>query len=157
VVDRSLQRAGEGESSLLRGPLGLAAEPASTGQLVTLPKLLRLSQARGHLCAGQIFIHEIHVVTSVRVRVRGGGVHQVLPRAVRRSERPGERETGLLREPLGLATGAEHAGQLASRPALLCLTQAGADLRAYQVVVVDVHGWSFDVVVEEMRRMSGWS
>ena len=50
-----LQRAGEGEASLLRCLLGLAAQAAGAGQLVAAPRLLRLSQARGHLCPRQFF------------------------------------------------------------------------------------------------------
>ena len=56
-----LESAGEGETRLLRCLLSLAAETAGTGQLVAAPKLLRLSQARGHLRAREVFIHEIHL------------------------------------------------------------------------------------------------
>jgi len=49
------QRASEGETRLLRGLLGLAAESASEEQLVPLPPVVRLSQARGHLCARKLF------------------------------------------------------------------------------------------------------
>jgi hypothetical protein len=53
-VSRS-QRASEGETRLLRGLLGPAAESASEEQLVPLPPVVRLSQARGHLCARKLF------------------------------------------------------------------------------------------------------
>ena len=49
------QRASEGETRLLRGLLGLAAESASQEQLVPLTPVMRLSQARGHLCAREFF------------------------------------------------------------------------------------------------------
>jgi hypothetical protein len=49
------QRASEGETRLLRGLLGLAAESAGEEQLVPLPPVVRLSQARGHLCARKLF------------------------------------------------------------------------------------------------------
>ncbi len=61
------QRASEGETRLLRGLLGPAAESASEEQLVPLTPVMRLSQARGHLCAREFFLHEIHGCTSVRV------------------------------------------------------------------------------------------
>ena len=56
-----LESAGEGETRLLRCLLGLAAEPTGAGHLVAAPQLLRLSQARGHLCARQVLVHEIHL------------------------------------------------------------------------------------------------
>jgi hypothetical protein len=46
-----LQSAGEGEASLLRCLLGLAAEPAGTGKTIARAQLMRLSQARGHMRA----------------------------------------------------------------------------------------------------------
>ena len=61
-------RAGEGETRLLRGLLGLAAHTTGQGQLVATSQLLRLSQARGHLRACEFFMHEIHVVSSVSGR-----------------------------------------------------------------------------------------
>ena len=61
IPSRVLQSAGEGETRLLRCLLGLAAEPTGTGQLVAAPQLLRLSQARGHLRARQVLVHEIHL------------------------------------------------------------------------------------------------
>ena len=54
VLSRS-QRASEGETRLLRGLLGLAAESAGQEQLVPLSPVVRLSQARGHLCARKLF------------------------------------------------------------------------------------------------------
>jgi hypothetical protein len=56
-----------------------------------------------------------------------------------RSERAGESESGLLSELLGVTAGAERTSQPATRSALLGLTQAGADVRASQVFVVEVH------------------
>jgi hypothetical protein len=73
-----LQCASEGEARLLRSQLSLAAEAACSGQLVALSQLLRLSQARGHLCAGQAFVHEIHGVTSVSVGLHGWMVSFVI-------------------------------------------------------------------------------
>jgi len=64
-----------------------------------------------------------------------------------RSERPGECEPGLLGDLLGAAAGSEHSGQLATRSALLCLTQAGAHLSAGQVLVAEIHLGVLDVVV----------
>jgi hypothetical protein len=49
VTRAASQRASEGETRLLRGLLGLAAESASEDQLVALSPVVRLSQARGHL------------------------------------------------------------------------------------------------------------
>lgn len=61
------QGASESESRLLRGLLGLAAEPAGQEQLVPLTPRSRLSQARGHLRPREFFVHEIHVSASVPV------------------------------------------------------------------------------------------
>jgi hypothetical protein len=78
-----------------------------------------------------------------------------------RSERPGEGEPGLLGELLGTAAGAEHADQLATRSALLRLTQAGAHLSASQVLVAEVHlgvlvtSLSKEVVVGTAGRLGG--
>jgi hypothetical protein len=63
----------ERESRLLRGLLSLAAEATSESHLVAAPQLLRLSQARAHLCAGQFFIHEIHLGAPVLVGLHGCG------------------------------------------------------------------------------------
>jgi len=59
--------ASKSETRLLCGFLDLAAEPTRQDQLVAPTPLLRLSQARGHLRACQVFMHEIHVGTSVRI------------------------------------------------------------------------------------------
>jgi hypothetical protein len=59
--------AGKRESRLLCGPLSPAAESTGESHLVASPQLLRLSQARAHLCAGQVFIHEIHLRAPVLV------------------------------------------------------------------------------------------
>ena len=56
-----------------------------------------------------------------------------------RSDRPGEGESGLLSELLGATVSAERAGESATLSALLCLTQAGADVCASQVIVAEVH------------------
>jgi hypothetical protein len=44
-----LQRTGEGETSLLRCLLRLAAQAASASHVVATPRVLRLSQALGHV------------------------------------------------------------------------------------------------------------
>jgi hypothetical protein len=54
------ESAGEGETSLLRSTLSLTADAAGAGRCLGLAQLTRLSQARGHLRAGQVFIHEVH-------------------------------------------------------------------------------------------------
>jgi hypothetical protein len=144
----SSQRPGEGQSSLLGCLLRLAAESAGAGHLGTTPELLRLSQARGHLCAGQVFVHERHVGTSVQV---SGLVHrdQLLSLSSVRSERPGKSQAGLLGELLGTAAGADRVSQLVTATGLLGVTEASAHVSASQVVVMDVHvSGSFDVVVE---------
>ncbi len=51
--------------------LGPAGQPAVHRQLATASQFVRLSQARGHLCTCQIFIHELHLVAPVRVSVHG--------------------------------------------------------------------------------------
>jgi hypothetical protein len=90
------------------------------------------------LCAGQIFVHERHVVTSVQV---SGLVHRVsVLSCSSRSERPGEGESGLLGELLGTAAGADRVGQTVPATGLLGLTEAGAHVSAGYVLVVDVHG-----------------
>jgi hypothetical protein len=67
------------------------------------------------------------------------GVGSTFCAAVARSERPGDGETGLLSEPLGLATGAERAGQTLALPALLRLSQPSGYVRSSQVLVAEVH------------------
>ncbi|MDZ5662690.1 hypothetical protein HN031_13195 [Nocardioides sp. zg-1308] len=62
-------RASEGETRLLRGLLGLAAQPTGHGQVVAASQFVRLSQARGHLRACEFFMHEIHVVASISVGI----------------------------------------------------------------------------------------
>jgi hypothetical protein len=62
---------GEGEASLLRRLLSLAAEATGDGQLVAAPQLLRLSQARGHLCPGQCFVLKFHLSAPDSARVHG--------------------------------------------------------------------------------------
>jgi hypothetical protein len=61
------QRPSECESRLLGGLLGLAAQATGEGHLVATPQLVRLSQARVHLCACEIFMHEIHLGAPVLV------------------------------------------------------------------------------------------
>jgi hypothetical protein len=39
------------------GTLGPAGQPASAAKLVPTSQFSRLSQARGHLCARQVFMH----------------------------------------------------------------------------------------------------
>ncbi|MDF1602183.1 hypothetical protein [Nocardioides sp. YIM 152315] len=56
-----------------------------------------------------------------------------------RSERPGEGETGLLSELLGLATGGEHADHTLALPALLRLSQPSGYVRSGQVLMAEVH------------------
>jgi len=63
----------------------------------------------------------------------------LLSGAAGRSERPSEGESGLLSELLGAPAGALGTGQTATLTALACLTQAGAHVRAYQVLVDRVH------------------
>jgi hypothetical protein len=65
------ERAGQGEARLLGGALGSAGQPAVQGQLVSTSQVVRLSQALGHLCAGQVFMHELHLVAPVLVSVHG--------------------------------------------------------------------------------------
>jgi hypothetical protein len=60
LVRRSV-RVGEGHPCLTRGLLGLAAHTLSAAQLVPQPHLPRLSQARGHLRSGQVFLHRVHL------------------------------------------------------------------------------------------------
>ena len=52
-----LTGAGEGEPRLLGGTLGTSGQSPVHGELVTPSQVMRLSQAHGHLCACQIFIH----------------------------------------------------------------------------------------------------
>jgi hypothetical protein len=68
------QRASERESRLLGGLLGLAAQATGEDHLVATPQLVRLSQARVHLCACEFFVHEIHGGAPVLVGLHGGGV-----------------------------------------------------------------------------------
>jgi hypothetical protein len=72
--------AGQGQTRLPRGLLGLAAQPTSGRVLATTSELLRLSQARGHLCAREIFVHQVvhHQLVSVLVRVDQGSAFQVM-------------------------------------------------------------------------------
>jgi hypothetical protein len=67
------------------------------------------------------------------------GVGSTFVVAVARSERPGDGETGLLSELLGLARGAEHAGESLTLSALLGLPQSSGYVRSSQVLVADVH------------------
>jgi hypothetical protein len=69
---RFLEGASERESRLLCGPLSLAAESTGESHLVAPPQLLRLSQARVHLRAGQVFLHEIHLSAPVLVGLHVG-------------------------------------------------------------------------------------
>ena len=66
------------------------------------------------------------------------------------SERPGESQASLLGELLGATAGADCRSELAATASLLGLTEASAHVSTSQVVVVDVHRGSFDVVVEEV-------
>jgi hypothetical protein len=61
--------AGQGQTRLPRGLLGLAAQTPGRRLLATATQLLRLSQARGHLCAREVFVHEVvhHELVSVLV------------------------------------------------------------------------------------------
>jgi len=59
------ESASKGEASLLRCALSLAADATGAGQL-GLTQLLRLSQARVHLRACQVFVHEVHLDTPVQ-------------------------------------------------------------------------------------------
>jgi hypothetical protein len=52
--------AGEGQTRLSRGLLGLATQPTGRHLLATATELLRLSQARGHVCAREVLVHEVH-------------------------------------------------------------------------------------------------
>jgi hypothetical protein len=51
--------AGEGQTRLSRGLFGLATHPTERHLLAAATELLRLSQARGHLCARKVLIHEV--------------------------------------------------------------------------------------------------
>jgi len=62
--------AGQRQSRLLGCAVGTAGEPPAKRELVPTSHLARLSQARGHLCASEVFVHEVH--GSVPVRLRGG-------------------------------------------------------------------------------------
>jgi hypothetical protein len=139
-----LEAPGERESRLVSRLLGLAAQATGEGQLVASPQLLRLSQARAHLCACEIFVHEIHL--SAPVLVGGHGV--VSGPSVKRchaggglgwSDGASEGETGLLRCLLGLPAESACHGQLVAAAELLRLSQARGHLGPRQGFVHGVH------------------
>jgi hypothetical protein len=106
VWDLGSERASQGEACLTGSTLGLAGQPALHCQLVTASQFVRLSQARGHLCTCQIFVHELHLVAPVLVSVHGGEGFRFLVGCVRPesgSQRAGEGEAGLKGGALGTA------------------------------------------------------
>ena len=60
------ESASEGEASLLRCALSLAADATGAGHL-GLTQLLRLSQARGHARACQVFVHRFIRLLQFRI------------------------------------------------------------------------------------------
>jgi len=91
------ERASECETRLLCSALGTTGEPSGHRELAPASQFLRLSQARGHLCAGQVFIHKVHLRAPIRVRVhvRLGIRFSCAVAGGPGSQRAGEDEPGL--------------------------------------------------------------
>lgn len=73
TVGRS-EHAGNGETRLPSRTLSATGKAPRGHELVPTSHLLRLSQARGHMCPRQVFVHEIHLLAPVRCGVHGVAV-----------------------------------------------------------------------------------
>ncbi|MFE7228662.1 hypothetical protein ACFU7D_27970, partial [Nocardioides sp. NPDC057577] len=67
--ERGLQRAGKSQLRLDGGSLGLAAQASSLDEGMASPQFTRLSQARGHLRARQVFVKQVHLSAPYSVGV----------------------------------------------------------------------------------------
>jgi len=78
--------AGQGQTRLPLGLLGLAAQPPRRRLLAATTELLRLSQARGHLCPREVFVHEVvhhDLVSNLVCDVQGSAFVEDIDRAFR--------------------------------------------------------------------------
>jgi len=117
------------------------------GELTCTVLCLRLSQAHGHLRAGEVFVHQLHLGTPVRVRVRDwvwGAAHRewksLLGAACCTRRRPGSQRSG--QDQAGLEGGALGAAglppcesELVPAAQALCLRQTLGLLVASEVLV----------------------
>jgi hypothetical protein len=115
------------------------------GELTCSLLCLRLSQAHGHLRAGEVFVQELHLGTPVRVRVwwwgaahRGGTFLLGVVCCTRRrpgSQRSGEDQAGLEGGALGAAGLPPGESELVPTAQALCLRQTLGLLVASEVLV----------------------